>query len=1077
MVATKLLATLNQTPTPGKRTGRSASFDHTALSPTPSARTPSFDHTVPAAKQATSGDQTTTGGGTGPSSKGTEPPGAAAAGAGDTSSAHNVDAQQNPTLHDAASYWDAAKSSAKSYAGQAYGKYAPYSSAPASANADTHPPALTSVSEEDGGGGGYIDYIGKIQQSVTNQLSSIYINSYTNLNDLVSGHPGAATGAEDGRGGELIMAGPAPSPVSNGYAGGVRRGPPIELGWLMRNPYTVVSGRHNVARSRAPSSVNAVRSLLTLVPVQPEYVDELDTGSDSPTASNRRVRFRRPHSPGVDIQQPKLDTRTESAESDDADQEEKEKDPHALPLSESMTSTRSVDPVRLGGGSSQVSDAETASRLAEGTIRALRDLALEEAVELHEALRFWTERYDRPLLSWLEAGPTVWLSQDGYNHRVVGRKVSQIQAVLARRCTSVGELQEHLLRAGWQRGVEKWGVLGQGGEWAAVAGGDGGMEESTRSLHEPAGVPLSRENSTGESQGSGRSMRDYYSFNSTVDNEKSMRILGPQTRRRSTYYGQAEVMVKHTRGGRIERDDPALAAWTVDALRVVRDHLYKAGNTSLRLPCYENWRDEVHHFSSSSNLRGDLGNGATTPVRFQSTESLPLWATEDASTSDYHSPDRRDDRQTKFRATGIKEHGTSELPPTIDDDDGNVQNDGMDEEVDSFIQSQDTRQTTITGDVMISDLTLFAQEISTLLDSMEVLMQNQRRRRLMKLKPPPRMKRQWYVASVLAPAGGYIALKIFKDGYIKEALQWAAEQLGNFYNEHLSMPIKSIYGELVKGKPDVTDKKARLEAITTLKNMIGSWLDETFPAMNESDKIHIADAMDISLVEKAKEESIKRSVFEINNIVRLSMIEMQFIKKELMSALVAMDELMSSNEINAKIAAMTPALILLYGTRSIFRFCYYALLKFGKSREETFQSFRHTILDIERLLTMRDNPPDAPPPLSGSLPSVTPRLRRSVNRHPVTAESRGGNVLDSNDLGMLMLHIHECRKLLWEDRRRFSSTELRNVTEDLAELAGERGPVSVQQQLAIIARMCRTYSFLKVISTGHSFDFAFRSSL
>ena len=194
-----------------------------------------------------------------------------------------------------------------------------------------------------------------------------------------------------------------------------------------------------------------------------------------------------------------------------------------------------------------------------------------------------------------------------------------------------------------------------------------------------------------------------------------------------------------------------------------------------------------------------------------------------------------------------------------------------------------------------------------------------------------------------------------------------------------------------------------------------------------------------------------------------------------MSALVAMDELMSSNEINAKIAAMTPAFILLYGARSVFRFCFYALLKFGKSREETYQSFRHTILDIERLLTMRDNPPDAPPPLSGLLPSVSPR--KAINTAQSTRENSQGNVLDANDLGMLMLHVHECRKLLWEDRKRFSASEVRNVTEDLAELSGERGPVSVQQQLAIIARMCRTYSFLKVISTGHSFDLAFRSSL
>lgn len=33
------------------------------------------------------------------------------------------------------------------------------------------------------------------------------------------------------------------------------------------------------------------------------------------------------------------------------------------------------------------------------------------------------------------------------------------------------------------------------------------------------------------------------------------------------------------------------------------------------------------------------------------------------------------------------------------------------------------------------------------------------------------------------------------------------------------------------------------------------------------------------------------------------------------------------------------------------------------------------------------------------------------------------------------------------------------------------GAVSVQQQLRIIERMCRSYPFLKVISTGHLFQF------
>ncbi len=44
-----------------------------------------------------------------------------------------------------------------------------------------------------------------------------------------------------------------------------------------------------------------------------------------------------------------------------------------------------------------------------------------------------------------------------------------------------------------------------------------------------------------------------------------------------------------------------------------------------------------------------------------------------------------------------------------------------------------------------------------------------------------------------------------------------------------------------------------------------------------------------------------------------------------------------------------------------------------------------------------------------------------------------------------------------------------SVAEDLAELAGERGPVSVSQQLQIISRMSRTYPFMKVISSGLPF--------
>lgn len=143
------------------------------------------------------------------------------------------------------------------------------------------------------------------------------------------------------------------------------------------------------------------------------------------------------------------------------------------------------------------------------------------------------------------------------------------------------------------------------------------------------------------------------------------------------------------------------------------------------------------------------------------------------------------------------------------------------------------------------------------------------------------------------------------------------------------------------------------------------------------------------------------------------------------------------------------------------------LKKVGKTKEQIYGSFRQTVLDIERLLLMRDNPPSPPDPLEwGSRPLTKSSAVESCE----SQQFRNSQTLSAEDLGMLLLHIHECRNILWESRRRFRSDVIRNVAEDLAELAGERGPVSVSQQLAIISRMSRTYPFMKVVSSGIPFD-------
>jgi hypothetical protein len=47
---------------------------------------------------------------------------------------------------------------------------------------------------------------------------------------------------------------------------------------------------------------------------------------------------------------------------------------------------------------------EKACRSAELSIFMLRDAILDEAVSLNDSLRLWNERWEKPILSWLEQG-------------------------------------------------------------------------------------------------------------------------------------------------------------------------------------------------------------------------------------------------------------------------------------------------------------------------------------------------------------------------------------------------------------------------------------------------------------------------------------------------------------------------------------------------------------------------------------------------------------------------------------------------------------------------------------------------
>jgi len=551
--------------------------------------------------------------------------------------------------------------------------------------------------------------------------------------------------------------------------------------WRIQNPYTRIRGRYQQSNY---SSLSAVRSLLPLVREQNIYGkheqeplslwDETDHQEDSeladesddlslseaaPTATTTTTKIRRCVCPSTP-EHPELSDPTWPYHHNNSDSS------------------------RLHHNS------ETASQLAEGTIRALRDIALDEAVEFHDALRYWSDRWEHPMLSWLEAGPTVWTSRNGYNHQVIGQKVAQIQAVLARRCAAIGELQQHLLRAGWQRGVAQWGVLGQGGQWATVQGTHV-MTEYTAAVAEesqrrqPVNLssddsPGAREKNLTESMESSSidalPVRPLQHIGLVDQQEHRKRKDHTQAKRsssdRKTWHQQkgyyASVFVRNENNGKIHMDDAALAEWSVDAMALIRNLLKRASNGKVALPYEDNWRIAT----SNAPSERQSAHGALEPENSHHGQLiLEDETTERISTEDNYAREGFD--QLRPIPKWAKFVSNQPLVNSIE----------MERQDDSTNEEET---------LVISNLPLMAAEVSELLNSIEDIMTTQRNRRMKRLSPPSMFRRRWYLTAVAAPLGTYFIHHLVSKGYATELVGFIVEKVTKFFQEHVSVPFMAM---------------------------------------------------------------------------------------------------------------------------------------------------------------------------------------------------------------------------------------------------------------------------------------------
>ena len=387
--------------------------------------------------------------------------------------------------------------------------------------------------------------------------------------------------------------------------------------------------------------------------------------------------------------------------------------------------------------------------------------------------------------------------------------------------------------------------------------------------------------------------------------------------------------------------------------------------------------------------------------------------------------------------------------------------------------------------IEIVDVKGMCEEVEALVDCMDSYMECQRERRLEKLRGLGGWRRRWYyIFAIPVFLTGAVMVR-HRWGEIKDMMEKVMVKMNTFYIEHVKEPIDYLYTEFFTSKvrDKITDRAALEETRNALKRMLHTWHEDTYPNMKVEERVKRSDGMDVSLIEAEFEEGVTTKTIQniiTGDIVRMSLIEMQFLKKELLTAMGAIDDLMEANEFNIRVGSMVPAGVGIWFLRKVARGAYYMLVPgTRRSKRETHETLRAAVLDIERLLVMRDHPP--PPPQRLQVGKYKERIRSgSVEKEPMVGlsfddDGAGGGAggtgvvkgegevtLNENDWGMVVLLLHEAQTLLWREQRRFNKREIPNLFEDLAEIAGERGPVSVKQQLQILGRMARTYEFLQL---------------
>uniref|UniRef100_K3WDK6 Nuclear control of ATPase protein 2 n=1 Tax=Globisporangium ultimum (strain ATCC 200006 / CBS 805.95 / DAOM BR144) TaxID=431595 RepID=K3WDK6_GLOUD len=305
--------------------------------------------------------------------------------------------------------------------------------------------------------------------------------------------------------------------------------------------------------------------------------------------------------------------------------------------------------------------------------------------------------------------------------------------------------------------------------------------------------------------------------------------------------------------------------------------------------------------------------------------------------------------------------------------------------------------------------------------------------------PPSKLRQRWLhvtVAALCVTTGGIWVFNNQKE--FQAAATTFRTALQEFFNEHMIEPVQAIVGEVILNqKPEIQDPGALLDTKLSLQRMLSDFVKDTNPSVSKEELQRVMNEMDMSVVSLQYEKQLSSAVRNLmsGDIVRMLLIQVQFIKKELMVAMGAIDELMHANQLNLQIMATVPTFIVFGGVYTLAKNVFAYIYKRTSERlfydpSEIAGFLRNNLRDIERLLNKQNRSPNG----------------------------QQEEVLGVRDLGFLILLLHQLRDIFDSYKMFFQEEEQERFEEDLNDLIEEG--LLVSQQLAVIQRMYHSHPFL-----------------